>query len=92
MSAADVGNYHAGYTGRHTYNGEGMSYDLLCFGAGAAETAKSISKFKLTKAIGQTFELFGNGIMPSLPPYGDGVPDYVCNITGMIDADKSKKR
>jgi len=91
MSAADVGNYHAGYTGRYTYNGEGMSYNLLWRGAGAAETAKSITEFRLLDAVRQTFEIFGNGIVPSLPPYGDRVPDFIWNTAGMIDADKNKK-
>ena len=91
MSAADVGNFHEGYTGRYTYNSEGMSYDLLWRGAGAAETAKSITEFRLLDAIRQTSEIFGNGIVPSLPPYGDRVSDFIWNTSGMIDADKNKK-
>ncbi|MDT8309179.1 MAG: hypothetical protein RQ866_06580 [Bacteroidales bacterium] len=68
-----------------------MSYNLLWLGAGAAETAKSTIEFRLLDAVRQTFEICGYGIVPSSPPYGDRVPDFIWNTAGMIDADKNKK-
>lgn len=93
MNAADVGNYHAGYTGRNTYRGNGMSYQLLWRGAGAAETAKSVSEGRLLDAGRQMMQLMGSPVISSgMPPYGDRPADFMWNTIGMTDADKNKKR
>jgi len=92
MNAADIGNYHAGYTGRFTYYGTGMSYDLLQWGAGAAETFKSVTEGRFNDAGIQSIMLFGaGGIVGPFKPYGDRPRDFQLNTQGMIDADKDKK-
>jgi RHS repeat-associated protein len=70
-SAADVGNYHAGYTGTYA----GIDYDWQWKGAGAAEMIKN----------GQ-WGKFLNPFTYSSPPYGDNATDYMWNTKGMDDA------
>ena len=92
MNAADVGNYHAGYTGRFTYYGAGMPYDLLQWGAGAAETFKSVTEGRFNDAGVQSIMLFGvGGVVGPFKPYGDRPRDFQLNTQGMIDADNDKK-
>jgi len=86
MTAADVGNYHAGYAGRYTYEGEGMSYFTLWYGAGAAELAKSISEGRFLDANQQIWEM-----KHAVPPYGDRKTDFKWNTRGMVGADANKK-
>ena len=91
LSAADIGNYHAGYTGRYTYGGRGMSPGLLWLGAGAAESWKSMSEGRVLDFLDQATQMFGTGMLPPRPPYGDRVPDFIWNTQGMIDADRRKR-
>ncbi|MCE2497243.1 MAG: RHS repeat-associated core domain-containing protein, partial [Flavobacteriales bacterium] len=93
MNAADVGNYHAGYTGRYTRGGEGMSYMSLWKGAGVAESFKQLGKGHGTRFISgmmQAGYLPTPGWFPTTPPYGDGERDFMWNTQGMSDADKTK--
>ena len=93
MNAADVGNFHAGFTGRLTYGGAGMSMPLLWYGAGAAEAYKSLinGNFnKLGDQLGQ-MGLGSPGFIP-LAPYGDNMRDYLLNSMGMYHADKYSGR
>jgi hypothetical protein len=78
MSAADVGNYHAGYTGRYT---QMLRYTLLK-GAGAAETLKSFSKGKFQDG----FSRLGQLLNPFDEKSGDRTTDYKWNTNGMNDA------
>jgi RHS repeat-associated protein len=76
-SAADFGNYHAGYTGVHS----GLSRLEQYRWAGAGEVAKFNN---MIERLGQMWE-------PRLP-YGDRPVDYGWNTIGMDDADAEIKR
>jgi hypothetical protein len=78
MSAADVGNYHAGYTGRFT---QMLRYTLLK-GAGAAETYKDFSNGRW----GDGFSRLGELLNPFNERSGDREADYRWNTRGMNDA------
>jgi RHS repeat-associated protein len=92
LNAADVGNYHAGFTGRYTYGGVGMSHVLLEYAAGAAETAKSFTQGRYSDMFQQLPELLGTPFSNPKAPYGDRLFDYKYNTQGMKDADKRKYR
>jgi len=77
MSAADVGNYHAGYTGRAA----GIPNYLLWKGAGFAETIKEFKEGSTILAIGRAHLL----LIPSFYPSGDRLEDFKWNTKGMID-------
>ncbi len=77
MSAADVGNYHAGYTGRAA----GIPNYLLWKGAGFAETIKEFKDGSTILAIGRAHLL----LIPSFYPSGDRLEDFKWNTKGMID-------
>jgi RHS repeat-associated protein len=70
-SAADVGNYHAGYTGTYA----GINYDAQWMGAGMAEMLKN----------GDYGKMLNPGTYYSAP-YGDNPVDYKWNTQGMTDA------
>jgi RHS repeat-associated protein len=70
-SAADFGNYHAGYTGTYC----GINYEFQFMGAGAAEMLKNGQYLKLINPL----TYFGT-------PYGDNSVDYKWNRQGMTDA------
>jgi RHS repeat-associated protein len=70
-SAADVGNYHAGYTGTNA----GINYEAQWMGAGVAEMLKN----------GQYGKMLNPATYYS-PPYGDNPVDYKWNTQGMTDA------
>ncbi|MHA4811761.1 polymorphic toxin type 44 domain-containing protein [Flavitalea flava] len=74
-SAADVGNYHAGYTGTYA----GVDYDAQWKGAGIAEILKNKKYLQLINP--STF---------ASPPYGDNPIDYKWNTQGMTDAAKQQ--
>src|SRR5207249_9911366 len=54
-SAADVGNYHAGYTGTYA----GISYQMQWNEAGLVEILKNKEYWKLLNPFTHTVELFG---------------------------------
>jgi hypothetical protein len=85
--AADIGNYHAGFMGRFTKNGEGFAPETLWFGAGAAQIAKDVTNLSFKEA----FKEIGSFIKPIIP-YGDQMDDFIWNTTGMIDANTDKKQ
>jgi len=70
-SAADVGNYHAGYTGTYA----GINYEAQWMGAGVAEMLKN----------GQYGKMLNPATYKSAP-YGDNPIDYKWNTNGMTDA------
>jgi len=70
-SAADVGNYHAGYTGTYA----GINYEAQWQGAGIVEILKN-------KTYGQLL----NPMTYLGAPYGDNPVDYKYNTQGMTDA------
>ncbi|HET9055204.1 MAG TPA: RHS repeat-associated core domain-containing protein, partial [Chitinophagaceae bacterium] len=70
-SAADVGNYHAGYTGTFA----GINYDAQWVGAGVAEMLKKGEYGKIV-----------NPATYYSAPYGDNPVDYKWNTQGMTDA------
>ena len=72
-SAADVGNFHAGYTGTYA----DISYKSQWIGAGAAEEIKKSEFIKLFNP----FHLI-------MAPYGDDYTDYKWNTRGMTQAAK----
>ena len=78
LSAADVGNYHAGYTGSSV----GISMTLQKFGAGAAEQVKL--KGFWTALCPAHWGSFFNGSL------GDAEKDYKWNTQGMKDAEFTK--
>ncbi len=82
-NAADVGNYHAGYTGVMAH----IPRYVLCKGAGAAETWKSFKEERYTDAAKGAFQL--------LNPYdirsGDRKRDFWYNSIGMKDAVNGRK-
>ena len=84
MSAADVGNYHAGYTGKFLYGGHGLPDGILLDGAGFAEIAKCLSRGQYKEGVMRAFI----SLMP--PPFnttrGDRYVDYLWNKQGMSDA------
>lgn len=71
-SSADVGNYHAGYTG--TYSG--INYDFQWLGAGWAEQTKNHGLILGTIAT----------LLYPVRPHGDNPTDYHYNTLGMTDA------
>ena len=77
MSAADVGNYHAGYTGRAA----GIPNYLLWKGAGFAETMKEFKEGSPMIALVRTHLL----LAPFFYPSGDRLKDFYWNTKGMID-------
>ena len=74
-NAADVGNFHAGYTGIKA----NISPYLLCKGAGAAECIKSIKNLKLLDAVYRLNAL----LTPLNRRSGDRKRDYYYNTFGM---------
>ena len=70
-SAADVGNYHAGYTGTYA----GINYEAQWMGAGVAEMLKNGEYAKML-----------NPATYYSAPYGDRPIDYKWNTQGMTDA------
>jgi RHS repeat-associated protein len=68
--AADVGNYHAGFTGTYA----GVSYRSQWAGAGLAEQLKNHSLGAI------------NPLNYAMPPHGDAPMDYFWNTKGMTDA------
>ena len=84
-NAADVGNFHAGYTGVMA----GIPVNLLLAGAGAAETYKSFSEGRTMQGVGKTLSLFN----PFSTTKGDNARDCKYNQWGMKAAyDKLLKR
>ena len=82
-NAADVGNYHAGYTGVKA----GINWYFLCKGAGLAETVKSFRNGKIFDGL-----LRANSLLTPLNlRSGDRKRDYYFNRMGMRDAKKSMK-
>lgn len=77
-NAADVGNFHAGYTGTYA----NISYQIQRLFAGGGEKIKNA-----TDRDGKNF--WGNSII--VPPFGDRKPDYFWNKMGMVAADYDKK-
>jgi hypothetical protein len=77
-SAADVGNFHAGYTGMYA----GVPVAIQRISAGLGEKAKNLKD-------GDTKNLFGNSIWPA--PFGDKVVDYYWNNLGMVAGDYDQK-
>ena len=67
-NAADVGNYHAGYTGTYA----GISYNAQWKGAGMAEMLKNREFGKMLDPKTQL-----------IAPYGDKLTDYKWNTRGM---------
>jgi RHS repeat-associated protein len=70
-SSADVGNYHAGYTGTYA----GISYSSQWLGAGVFEQIKNKDAMGLI-----------NPWVHLLAPHGDASADYQWNTKGMTDA------
>ncbi len=70
-NAADVGNYHAGYTGTYC----GINYEMQWMGAGIAEMLKNGEYGKML-----------NPATYYSAPYGDAPADYQWNTQGMTDA------
>jgi hypothetical protein len=85
-NSADVGNYHAGFTGKFTYDGKGMNFYLLSYGAGLAETFKTTINFEIFKSLNQL-----KSMKSFMPPFGDNPTDFYWNVKGMSDSEKSKK-
>jgi hypothetical protein len=85
MNAADVGNYHAGFTGRFV-GVVGLPKYLLCKGAGFAETLKEWQDGSKFMAIGRANQL----LTPISFKSGDRTKDFNWNTTGMRDADNLK--
>jgi hypothetical protein len=77
-NAADVGNFHAGYTG--TYANISVTSQRLF--AGVGEKLKNASK-------GDGKNFWGNSWLS--PPFMDRKPDYFWNKMGMVAADYDKK-
>jgi hypothetical protein len=77
-SAADVGNFHAGYTGSYA----NIPYQVQRLFAGAGEKAKNA-----VDKDGKNF--WGNSWLS--PPFMDRKPDYFWNKIGMVAADYDKK-
>jgi hypothetical protein len=78
------------YTGQiYIWTELGMPYGLLQWGAGAAETVKSLGAGRLGDFAMQIPQLLG-GITGTYPPYGDRMQDFIFNTCGMIDADRNK--
>ena len=61
-NAADVGNYHAGYTGKYLYNWFGLPDNILLFGAGYAEISKNYGEWKDSKS-NSDFKLLKDGVI-----------------------------
>ena len=77
-NAADLGNYHAGYTGIMA----GIGKYILCKGAGLAETVKSFRNGKIFDGF-----LRANSLLTPLNfRSGDRKRDYNFNTMGMRDA------
>jgi len=74
-SAADVGNFHAGYTGAIA----GFSKYILWKGAGAAETYKAFSRGHIIEGIWRLNGLVGIFNLTS----GDRWRDFTFNTRGM---------
>jgi hypothetical protein len=85
MTAADVGNFHYGYTGIYTYKGSGMSDLLLETGAGAAEIAKNMGEGKYSEATKGYLQL-----ETFTRPYGDRPIDNYWIRMGIGYANKNK--
>ena len=79
-SAADVGNYHAGYTGIMA----GIGKYMLCKGAGLAETVKSFRNWRIFDGLYRANSL----LTPLNLRSGDRKRDYIFNTMGMGDAKK----
>ena len=77
-SAADVNNFHAGYTGMYA----NVSVSVQRFFAGAGEKAKNAKDLD-----GKNF--WGNSVLT--PPFGDKKVDYYWNKMGMVAGDYDKK-
>jgi RHS repeat-associated protein len=80
LSAADVGNYHAGYMGRRA----GIHQYSLWKGAGFAETTKDLGKGKYFSAYMRALSLFN----PFSKQSGDRSADYLWNTKGMDDSNR----
>ena len=80
MSAADIGNYHAGYAGRAAH----IPHYLLWKGAGAAETIKDFKNGSYLRAVGRAYLLTRYWSLSS----GDRIRDFKWNSIGMFDFDK----
>ncbi|MFV0506885.1 MAG: RHS repeat-associated core domain-containing protein, partial [Bacteroidales bacterium] len=78
LSAADVGNYHAGYAGRYT----GILRYKLLKGAGVAETTKALGNWQFKEG----FKRLGQLLNPFDEQFGDRAEDYKWNTQGMNDA------
>lgn len=96
MTAADVGNFHFGYTGKFINNGKGIDNMGLWMGAGAAETLKSVTEGRISDFLNQVKQMTGYPVgtvtMPPLPPFGDRDVDFYWTTTGMTEADKTKSK
>ena len=77
-TAADVGNYHAGYTGVAA----NIPQYILWKGAGAAETWKSFTEHRYSDAIYGTIQVINIFSLRS----GDREKDFFYNTIGMISA------
>lgn len=79
LNAADMGNYHASYTGTHA----GVPLLLQKFGTGVFEQLK----LENWNSFNPTNYLTGPALF-FIPPHHDKQEDYIWNIRGMSDAQK----
>ena len=80
MNAADVGNYHAGYSGRAA----NIPHYLLWKGAGLAETFKEFKYGNYLRATSSAILFLDYRFLPS----GDSLQDFHWNSKGIFDYDK----
>ena len=86
LTSADFGNYHYGYIGKFTNGGEGFYTLTLMIGAGLAESGKNIWNIFTLDFSGAEYLLPWNNTL------GDRDKDAIWNITGMMDANKAKRK
>lgn len=79
FNAADVGNYHAGYTGIAAGMPQRAQYNW----AGTGEIVKDLSNFNFGSAGHRLNEMIFN-----VSPNGDQRADFIFNTEGMVDAAK----
>jgi hypothetical protein len=80
FTAADVGNYHAGYTGIAA----GMPQSAQYHWAGTGEIVKDLKNFNFSSAGHRLNEMIFN-----VSPNGDQKVDFHWNTQGMVDASKA---
>ena len=77
VNAADIGNYHAGFTGIAAGMPQSAQYNW----AGTGEIAKDLKKFALGSVFHRLKEMVWN-----ISPNGDQPADFKWNTQGMVDA------